>query len=380
MFATKAALVRSIAVRVIAGEFDGSSSLASRDPECMALGVSHQSIDYHIGLINPDGGLARAADRARVETEVASAAVALHEVQYVFVERKGAAPAAAAVSRIMDKLESQLGAQVGNVAKMARRDASASSQVEIETAATEIEALVDELRQMKKRAADAAADAKQQIVALEAKLASSAGETKAAEAKTAVAVAKIAAMTEAKGEASQRTKMVAQNLARAQKRFADLDAKAGSRSCSSSGGEVTWDEEEVIELEGHIGELTVEVRELRREVGKSKGEYKRNRAAVANFIGKYRELEELKVCVKAERAKIELLTAEVEELRASPLPGRTVPLFDIRRDTTKRGGPYDPYFEDLIAPAMLNTGATPKQINEIIRKSTSFFYLPRSSS
>ena len=179
-FAAKAALVRSIAARVVAGEFSGSARIAARDPECVALGILYFHINYHIGLINPAGGLARAADRARVETEVAAAAVALHEVQYVFVERKGAAPAAAAVSRIVDKLESQLGAQVGNVAKMARRDASASSQVEIETAATEIEALVDELRQMKKRAADAAADAKQQIVALEAKLASFAGNTEAA--------------------------------------------------------------------------------------------------------------------------------------------------------------------------------------------------------
>ena len=178
LFATKAALVRSIAVRVVDGEFNGSSRLASRDPECMALGVSPQSIDYHIGLINPSGGLARVADRARVETEVAAAAVALREVQFVFVERKGSSPVAVAVSQIVSKLESQLGAQVGNVAKMARREASASSQVEIETAATEMEALIGELRQMKKRAADAAADAKQQIVALEAKLAFSAGNTK----------------------------------------------------------------------------------------------------------------------------------------------------------------------------------------------------------
>ncbi len=28
----------------------------------------------------------------------------------------------------------------------------------------------------------------------------------------------------------------------------------------------------------------------------------------------------------------------------------------------------DPYFENTIAPAMLNTGSTPEQINEIIRK------------
>ena len=115
LFATKAALVRSIAVRVVAGEFNGSSRLASRDPECMALGVSPQSIDYHIGLINPSGGLARVADRARVETEVAAAAVAVRDVQIVFVERGGAAPAAAAVSQIVAKLEYQLGAQVGNV-------------------------------------------------------------------------------------------------------------------------------------------------------------------------------------------------------------------------------------------------------------------------
>ena len=60
---------------------------------------------------------------------------------------------------------------------MARRDASASSQVEIEDAATQREALEDELRRMKKRAADATADARQQIAALEAKLASSAGKT-----------------------------------------------------------------------------------------------------------------------------------------------------------------------------------------------------------
>ena len=32
--------------------------------------------------------------------------------------------------------------------------------------------------------------------------------------------------------------------------------------------------------------------------------------------------------------------------------------------------PFPPYFENVIAPAMLNTGATPEQINEIIRKET----------
>ncbi len=50
------------------------------------------------------------------------------------------------------------------------------------------------------------------------------------------------------------------------------------------------------------------------------------------------------------------------------LPGMKVLVYDIRRDSSKRGAPYDRHFEDTIAPAMLNAGATPEQINELIRK------------
>ena len=86
--------------------------------------------------------------------------------------------------------------------------------------------------------------------------------------------------------------------------------------------------------------------------------------------GKYEELKQLKEQVKAMRTEIDDLKAELEEARANPTPGRKVPLFDVRRDTTKRGAPYPPFFENVVAPAMLNTGATPEQINEIIRKET----------
>ena len=91
---------------------------------------------------------------------------------------------------------------------------------------------------------------------------------------------------------------------------------------------------------------------------------------MSNFRDKFQELSDLKAQVKAMRAEIDGLKAELEEARANPLPGRKVPLFDIRRDTTRRGAPFPPYFENVIAPAMLNTGATPEQINEIIRKET----------
>ena len=65
---------------------------------------------------------------------------------------------------------------------------------------------------------------------------------------------------------------------------------------------------------------------------------------MSNFRGKYEELKQLKEQVKAMRTEIDDLKAELEEARANPLPGRKVPLFDIRRDTTRRGAPFPPYF------------------------------------
>ncbi len=54
------------------------------------------------------------------------------------------------------------------------------------------------------------------------------------------------------------------------------------------------------------------------------------------------------------------------------MPGAfKVPLFKIERDESKPGAPYDPYFENVIAPAMLDSGATSKQINTIISE---FFF------
>ena len=95
-----------------------------------------------------------------------------------------------AVSRIVDTLETELAPQVRHVTKMARRDASLSAQIEIETASSEKKTLVEELRQMKARAAAAAAEAQRaaavaarQIARLEAELASSAEKIKAADSK-----------------------------------------------------------------------------------------------------------------------------------------------------------------------------------------------------
>ena len=122
------------------------------------------------------------------------------------------------------------------------------------------------------------------------------------------------------------------------------------------------------EFEDHMGELTKELNVLKRDIKGNATEYTRNKAAVRNMRENYAELQTARDLLRSARAEIEDLEAALAQERANPLPGRAVPLFDIRRDSFKRGAPYSRYFEDTIAPAMLNTGATPEQINELIRK------------
>jgi chromosome segregation ATPase len=295
----------------------------------------------------------------------------MQPVSYIFVERKGSASAAAAVSLVVDRLTAELSPQVMLAANRAREEATTACQAELEAKTAETEILVKQLKELEEKEARRAADsarvaelAEKEIRDLKAKLERERECSQSLEAKAD-------AMIEARRGASHKATLLARSLRRAQIRMkivVDKHEKAMKEPCSSS--TLTWDENDVMELEGCIGELNAELAELRKEARSSAGEYSRNKAAVSNFRDKYEELSDLKAQVKAMRAEIDGLKAELEEARATPLPGRKVPLFDIRRDTTRRGAPFPPYFENVIAPAMLNTGATPEQINEIIRKET----------
>ena len=245
---------------------------------------------------------------------------------------------------------------------LARREASASSQVEIEDASAVNQALRIELRQLKESAAEAAVEAQRQIAELKAQLASS-------DARAYKAEAKVVVMADGKQEASDRAKAFAKQLARAEKRMAELKAKASARSSSSTAVGLVYDDEDIEEFETTIGALTQQVGALQQGAKDSAVEYERNRSAVANFRMKHAELAVTKDRLRTETAAMEGLRAEIAGLKASPLPGLEVPLYDIKRDPSRQGAPYDGYFEAVIAPAMLNTGATPEQINAIIRKS-----------
>ena len=203
-----------------------------------------------------------------------------------------------------------------------------------------------------------AKEAAQEIAHLQGLLA---GEQKRADA----AETRKSEVSEAKAGALHKARLLQKSLTRLQEKLAKIEEKPSS--CPS---DMTWDEDDVLEMEGVIAELTTELRELKGEAKANQREFERNRGAVANMGGKYIELAELRETVKVLTAKITSLDAELVVVRSNPLPGFEVPLYDIRRDASKRGAPYSRYFEDVIVPAMLNTGATPDQINEIIRKPT----------
>ena len=264
-------------------------------------------------------------------------------------------------------IESQIGVRVKSVAKHAREEASTVLQSELDDEAERREALETELEALKFSDATQRFELRAstaRIAALKAKLARTSSSAAGA---AAAAAAAIGAAKEDATAARGATRLSKQSLLRAQGRVEALEAKSRAPS-SSSEGAATWTEVEVEEFERHIGELTGELNVFKRHVRGNLAEYKRNKFAVANMREKYGELQQARDLLKAARAEIDDLKAALAEAHANPLPGREVPLCDIRRDSSKRGAPYDRYFEDTIVPAMLNTGSTPEQINEIIRK------------
>ena len=85
-FESRAILIRRMAERCAAGEFEGSSWHAAATPECVALGIERKNIDYHLSKINTADSASRAANRARVEAETAQAKVEMMPVKFIFVE------------------------------------------------------------------------------------------------------------------------------------------------------------------------------------------------------------------------------------------------------------------------------------------------------
>ena len=148
-------------------------------------------------------------------------------------------------------------------------------------------------------------------------------------------------LDETKGNLRRNGAALRRAISRGEERHRDIQTKATSSGASSSG--TTYTDDEVEEMEGVMGDLTAQLTELRKTRKDDEAEYDRNRQAVASFRSKYSELADLKRANLALQAEVERVTAErdAREPQSPRAPEAThvVPIFDIRRDSSKRGAP-----------------------------------------
>ena len=371
----KRSLYESMALRCASGEFGGSARRAACDSECISLGVGEANIRYYMKKINPTEAAARAAERERVEALAAAAEENGQKVKFLFVERGGAPPAEKVLAAVLDTIEKNVSNAVALTTNHARQQERIERQSELESVVLSHEESLIEMQARFKAKRDAelkritevadretkalqaesrraAESAERAIAKLESQLEGEAKRAEAAESKCGLVMDKLSTAREAASK-------LRRALTSSRRKVEALEEER-QRPPPSSAVPV-YQEEDVEELETIIGHLTARLKEFEG----NEREYARNKKAVANMEEKFRERSVLKEEVKAKEKIIEDLRKEVEDLRALKV---REPRFKIARDLSLPGRPYDPYFVDVITPALINTEATPDQICTILRK------------
>ena len=137
-------------------------------------------------------------------------------------------------------------------------------------------------REARRRAEDE--EAAREFAELEAQL-------KDAEGRADKAEAKADALAEVRADLRRKVKVLNRSISRGEERLREIqETKASSSGASSSA--TTYTEDEVLEMESIMGDLTAQLAELSKLRKHDEAEFDRNRQAVAGFRGKYRELAE----------------------------------------------------------------------------------------
>ena len=165
--------------------------------------------------------------------------------------------------------------------------------------------------------------------------------------------------------------------ARPKRRSAFSGGGASSSSSSSSGGssgggaEAEAAEDAAVAVKAVLTVARGQLRELKRKRDrvKQQGQGMSKKLKGAREAG--RRVDEL------EREVVGLREDVASARAAAVLPvGREKELFNFTRDPSKRGAPFHPFFAEVIAPAMLTTGASGEQITEILRLSELRYFEP----
>ena len=357
----KKELTRIMAQRLVHGEFQ-SAFEAPNTPECAELKINYQAIRYHADKINPAEAAARVAERARALLKKAEEEAKSNSVKLVFVEKGGAAAAEEASAKALKIFEREKSKKLKGVINLAGDEAQTAYQAGVEAGAEEARRqLMEELKSKSSQLNVFQSEIKvrdESLKRMEKELLGERAKSREAEAEPKAAVSRADAEHSRLDHFRKKAHVLEQRLARSKRSFEEHQA------ATSSSDETTWSAAEVEELEETIGELTEKVDELEA----MKREFSRNKSAVANFRGKYKENQSLKSEKLQLLKEIEDLRAEREDVEAAVkermsifLPGyhREAPLYDIEKVGSAKTASYSAFFSEVIAPAMMNTGASP---------------------
>jgi hypothetical protein len=341
-----------MAEKIYSGEI-GSSWEAAKLAECVAFGVSYQSIEACLSSAHPL--FVQPSHQQKLEIKKAA-----HERQTIKDKAMESYLAEELLSR--SRLSDERRKQSERAARTRERDAAASESVaalankqcEIERLQNRVKALRDRLRDLEVAEACMEISHRDTQTIMDER-------AKAAEAH---AIKLMVEHAEGKKRTLATTSALKKLLRGANKNSKKrFDRKHLRSRVSAEANE--GDTEEVASLKKKLAAA----RKARRALEKKQ---RRVSTQSQNMTAKCKEL-------GRQRRRVELLEAKLEECEILELdahsapPGRRdVELFSMKRDYTKHGAPYDKVFSDVIAPAMLTTGASGEQIAEILRK-----YIPR---
>ena len=148
-------------------------------------------------------------------------------------------------------------------------------------------------------------------------------------------------------------------------------SSSGGGGSSGGGAEAEAAEDAAVAVKAVLTVARGQLRELKRKRDrvKQQGQGMSKKLKGAREAG--RRVDEL------EREVVGLREDVASARAAAVLPvGREKELFNFTRDPSKRGAPFHPFFAEVIAPAMLTTGASGEQITEILRLSELRYFEP----
>ena len=270
-----------MAQRVVNGDFK-SAFEASKTQECAELEINYQVIQYHVDKISPAEAAARVAERARVLRIQAEAEAKSNSVKLIFVEKGGVAAAEDASAKVLKMFEREK-KKLKEVINLAGEEAQTAFQAGLEAGAEEARRLLmDETKSKSSQVNVLQSEMKargESMKRMERELASERAKSREAEVEARAAEARANAERARLDQSRKRAHAFEQRIAD----MTRASERVEQRVAEEPSDEVTWCAVEVEEFERQIGELTEQVRELK----KMEREYVRNKSAVDNFKDTY---------------------------------------------------------------------------------------------